>query len=76
MATRNIVETHVCLQVGERIRTLRVSKGWSQQFLADHADLSKVHLIAIEKGRAEPGLMALKRLALALSVRLRDLVDP
>lgn len=76
MATRNIVDTDVCLQVGERIHAKRISKGWSQQILADHAEISKVHLIAIEKGRAEPGLLALKRIAAALGLRLRDLVDP
>ena len=76
MATRNIAEADICQSVGERIREYRVSKGWSQQFLADHSDLSKVHLIAIEKGRAEPGLLVLKRVATALGVRLRDLVDP
>lgn len=76
MATRDTIEIAICLKVGERIRERRILKGWTQQILADHADLSKVHLIAIEKGRAEPGLLALKRIAAALGVRLRDLVDP
>jgi len=63
-------------RVGKRIRSYRLSKRWSQQLLADHAQLSKVHIIAVEKGRAEVGLRALERIAAALGVRPRDLIDP
>jgi transcriptional regulator with XRE-family HTH domain len=66
----------ICEHVGNRIRALRLAKRWSQQILADHAELSKVHIIAVEKGRAEVGLRALQRIALALGVRVRDLIDP
>ena len=68
--------TDICIRVGEKIKTLRQQRGWSQQCLADHAQLSKVHLIAVEKGRAELGLRMLERIAVALEVPMRDLIEP
>jgi transcriptional regulator with XRE-family HTH domain len=64
--------TDICLRVGKRVKDLRLKRGWSQQILADHADLSKVHIIAVEKGRAELGLRALERIAGALGVGLEE----
>lgn len=66
--------TDICTRVGERIKTLRKQRGWSQQILADHAQLSKVHIIAVEKGRAELGMRALERIANALEVPAPDLL--
>lgn len=66
--------TDICTRVGERIKTLRKQRGWSQQILADHAQLSKVHIIAVEKGRAELGVRTLERIANALEVPAPDLL--
>jgi transcriptional regulator with XRE-family HTH domain len=43
--------------------------------LADHASLTREHISAVETGRAEPGLRALDRIAGALEISLRDLID-
>ena len=66
--------TDICVWVGKRIRTLRLKRGRTQQLLADHAQLAREHISAIETGRSEPGLRALERIALALDVSLKDLV--
>ena len=66
--------TDICVWVGKRIRALRLKRGWTQQLLADHAQLAREHISAIETARSEPGLRALERIALALDVSLTDLV--
>ena len=68
--------TDICARVGRRIRTLRYRRGWTQAMLADHAELTREHISAVETGRAEVGLRALERIALALETPLRDLIDP
>lgn len=43
--------------------------------MADHAELTREHISAIENARSEPGLRAMERIADALGVTLRDLID-
>lgn len=64
----------ICVRVGRRIRALRRAKGWSQQLLADHAELERAHLSRLEQGRREAGLRALERIANALDVEVEVLV--
>ena len=64
----------ICVRVGRKIRALRRAKGWSQQLLADHAELERAHLSRLEDGRREAGLRVLERIAIALEVELEDLV--
>ncbi len=66
----------ICVRVGARIRELRQAKGWTQQILADHAQIERSHLARLEEGKREAGLMMLEKIAGALEVRLRELVDP
>ena len=64
----------ICVRVGRKIRALRRAKGWSQQLLADHAELERAHLSRLEEGRREAGLRVLERIAIALEVGVEDLV--
>jgi putative transcriptional regulator len=64
----------ICVRVGRKIRALRRAKGWSQQLLADHAELERAHLSRLEEGRREAGLRVLERIAIALEVEVEDLV--
>jgi putative transcriptional regulator len=64
----------ICVRVGRKIRALRRAKGWSQQLLADHAELERAHLSRLEDGRREAGLRVLERIAIALEVEVEDLV--
>jgi transcriptional regulator with XRE-family HTH domain len=67
--------TDICVWVGGRIRRLRLKRGWTQQILADHAELTREHISAIETARSEPGLRAMERIAIALGVSLKDLIE-
>jgi transcriptional regulator with XRE-family HTH domain len=66
--------TDICVRVGNKIRKLRRAKGWSQQLLADHAELERAHLSRLEDGKKEAGLRVLERIATALDVGIEDLV--
>jgi transcriptional regulator with XRE-family HTH domain len=64
-----------CKRVGRRIAALRTAKGWSQQLLADHAQISREHVLRIEAGQKEMGLRTLERIATALDVKPKDLLE-
>lgn len=74
MPRRRRQET-AAVTLGRRIRSLRDAKGWSQERLAEHADLDRSYIAGIEVGARNPSLKALERLAAALSVHLADLFD-
>lgn len=61
--------------LGRRIKKLRELKGWSQERLAEQADLDRSYIAGIEVGARNPSLKALDRLARAFSVRLGALFD-
>lgn len=60
---------------GDRLRRLRLQKGWTQQILADHASLSRDSIVDLEHGYADPTLNTLKKLAQALEISVSDLLD-
>ncbi|WP_310393753.1 helix-turn-helix transcriptional regulator [Hymenobacter sp.] len=60
---------------GQYLRTLREAKGWSQQALADAADITKKTVYRIETAQTSPTLDVLVCLAEGLEMPLRDLVD-
>jgi transcriptional regulator with XRE-family HTH domain len=66
--------TDICVRVGNRIRELRSAKGWSQQMLADHAQIERAHITRLEEGKKEAGLRVLERIADALGAEIEDLV--
>jgi len=44
--------------------------------LADHAELTREHMSELESGKKEMGVRTLERIAKALEVRSRELIDP
>ncbi len=56
------------------IRKERLARGWTQEQLADHAQLSRNQVSLIELGRVAPSIWAIKRLATALDKRPHELV--
>jgi transcriptional regulator with XRE-family HTH domain len=61
--------------LGRKVRSLRGAKDWSQERLAEQADLDRSYIAGIEVGARNPSLKALERLAAALSVRLSELFE-
>jgi transcriptional regulator with XRE-family HTH domain len=71
------VPTHLKYRriLGEAIRIHRKSSKLSQEKLAEKADLHPVYVSAVERGVKNISMDALMRIAKALGVRVRDLVN-
>lgn len=64
-----------CKIVGSNVRRLRIAKGLTQEQLAFEADLDLTYVGGIERGKRNPSLLVLARLATALGVTLTRLVS-
>ena len=58
------------VDVGNRLRTARVDKGWSQKDFADKASCSQPQTSQIETGKLEPADALREKLAKVLKVDL------
>jgi DNA-binding XRE family transcriptional regulator len=61
-------------RLGRRVQELRAARGLTQQQLARAADLDRTYVSGVERGKQNPTLGALLRLAQALDVPLERLV--
>jgi transcriptional regulator with XRE-family HTH domain len=70
------VKNQAVLQAfGQHLRRLREARGWSQQALADAADVSKPTIYRIETARYSATLDVLASLAQGLEIPLGELVS-
>jgi transcriptional regulator with XRE-family HTH domain len=61
--------------LGDGIRKYRKLAGLTQENLAERTDINPVYMGQIERGFRVPTVDVLLRIARALKVRLRDIVD-
>jgi transcriptional regulator with XRE-family HTH domain len=61
-------------RIGDRIRALRLKKGWSQDVFADRSGLNRAHVGEIERGESNVTIQTLKIIADTLDVRIVELV--
>ncbi len=62
-------------RIGLKIKLLRNKLGISQEKLAELSELSKNSIGAIERGTSSPAIDTLERIAKALGIELKELVD-
>jgi len=60
---------------GERIRSLRQARGWTQVEMADFLAMDRSYLSEIETGKKDPSLTMLKTLATGLKTTISKLTD-
>ena len=60
--------------VGSVISDFRKRRGITQEVLSGLADIGRTHLSAIERGERKPTLETLYRIAMALDVKMSDIV--
>lgn len=58
---------------GTAIRQYREKQGLSQESLAEKAELDRTYVSGIERGRRNPSLLSIERLAKALGIGLDEL---
>ena len=61
--------------VGRNVRRLRESRGMTQEQLAFEARIDLTYVGGIERGRRNPSLMVMVRLAEALEAELKELLE-
>lgn len=61
--------------VGTNVRRLRVERKLTQEQLAHDAEIDLTYLGGIERGRRNPSVAVIGRLAAALDAHPRDLLD-
>jgi transcriptional regulator with XRE-family HTH domain len=59
---------------GERVRALRQKREWTQEHLAERAELNAVQVSHIERGANEPKLTTILRLARAFGITAGELL--
>ena len=64
-----------CKIVGKNVRALRIAKGLTQEQLAFEADLDLTYVGGIERGKRNPSLLVMVRIAGALQAELPALVS-
>lgn len=57
------------------MKRLRKERGWSQEALADEAQLDRTYVSGIERVVKNPTVTVVERVASALGCRLGDLLD-
>lgn len=62
-------------QFGQVIRAARKRQAWSQERLAEAADLNRSYLGEIERGVVSPSLATIRKLALALGSPIAALIE-
>ena len=63
------------VRLGQNVRRLREAKGWSQEDFADRAGIHRTYVSDIERGRRNPTITVVERLAEPLGVSPGSLMD-
>lgn len=58
-----------------RLKILRLEKGWSQAALGEHLNISRQSVNAIETGRYDPSLPLAFKIARLFSLSIEDIFD-
>jgi transcriptional regulator with XRE-family HTH domain len=62
-------------RVGLNLQKLRRERGLSQEELADRANIHQTYLSGVERGKRNPTVTVLQRIAEALGADIEDLVS-
>lgn len=71
----NIKNQELLDRLGQRLREIRVEKGWSQELLANTAELPINQIGRIERGEFNTTIVTLERISVALEIKLSKLLD-
>jgi transcriptional regulator with XRE-family HTH domain len=62
-------------RLGQNVRRLREAKGWSQEDYADRAGVHRTYVSDIERGRRNPTVTVVEKLAAPLGTSAGSLLD-
>lgn len=61
--------------LGLEIQRLRGAKGWSQEYLAEVANLHRTYISQLERGLKSPSVRVLYQITIALGVEMSALLE-
>lgn len=70
---RKMVDIKV--KFGQRVKELRLSKGYSQEKLAEISDLDRTYIPGIEAGKRNVSLIVLQKIANAFQITISELLN-
>ena len=65
--------SRITIALGKKIRSLRLSRGWTQEQLAEYADLHVSYIVLLEKGANRATIETLEKLAQAFGISISEL---
>lgn len=66
-------EQDILLNFGNRLRKLRIEKGFSQERFADLTQLDRTYVSGLERGKRNPSYLILLKIAKSLNISIKDL---
>lgn len=65
----------ITIALGKKIRALRQARNWTQEQLAEYAELHVSYIVLLEKGANRATIETLEKLAKAFGISISDLVQ-
>lgn len=72
---KDMARTSASQKLGNKIREHRLALGLSQEKLGELTGIDRTYISGVERGKRNPAVKNLERLAKALKVRVSDLID-
>jgi transcriptional regulator with XRE-family HTH domain len=63
------------IKLGLRIRELRISKGYSQEKLAELSDLDRTYIPGIESGKRNVSIVVIEKISKAFAISISELLN-
>lgn len=70
-----MARTSLQQKLGQKIKTLRNGAGFTQEKLGELTGLDRTYISDIERGKRNPSLKSLEKLAKALKVSISDITN-
>ncbi|SHH84494.1 helix-turn-helix domain-containing protein [Flavobacterium johnsoniae] len=65
----------VRIKFGIKVKVLRLSRGYSQEKLAELADLDRTYIPGIESGKRNVSIIVIEKIAKAFQISISDLMN-
>lgn len=65
----------VKIKFGLKVKNLRISKGYSQEKLAELSDLDRTYIPGIESGKRNVSIVVVAKVAKAFQISISELMD-
>ena len=69
----NIRDEDILRKIGANVRIARMSRGVTQEKLAEEAGISQIQISRIESGNVNPTVCTIQRIIVALEISVNDI---